>query len=223
MDKRQKQAIDAYRRVQRFLVSNPVLSPASYAKPKEMLDGVIARLTELSVAQVDGKRESVAETQRLASLVRKLRDRHLKPLVALARAHIADKEGIEKVLKLPNGALAPLYQLAEARQMRDAARRYATEFVKFGRPEDFIEQLSAAIDAVENALGGRAAQAGTHIGARAAIEAELRLGRQVVEVLDTIVNVAFEDDVKSLAAWRAAKRIQALPGGAASADEPAAA
>jgi hypothetical protein len=213
LDKRQKQIIDAYLRMQRFLATYLAMLPANYAKAKEAFDQVIARLINLSVAQVDGIRQSVGETMRLAALVTDLRDDHLWPLVTTARAHAAEIPGIEKVLVMPDGSLAALYQLAQAKQIRDAARPYAETFVKFGLEPDFMEQLSAAIEKVNAAVGGRAEKVGTHIGARAGIEKELKRGRNAVVALDRYVKKALKGNTEALAEWDAAKRIQALPGG----------
>lgn len=219
MDKRQKQVIEAFLRMQRFLAAYLAMLPAGYAKAKEVFDQVISRLTDLSVAQVDGMRQSVGETKRLAALVSVLRDDHLWPLVTTARAHVADIPGVDKILVMPDGGLAPLYQVAQAKQIRDAAHPYAEAFVKFGLEPDFLDQLSAAIDAVDSALGGRAAKAGTHIGARAGIEKEIKRARQAATALDRFVRKALKGNTVALAEWKAAKRVQALPSKSASQSE----
>jgi hypothetical protein len=213
LDKRQKQVIEAFLRMQRYLAAYLAMLPANIAKVKAGFDEVIARLTDLSVAQLDGKLQSAGETKRLDALVASLRNDHLWPLVTTARAHAADIPGIDLVFRMPEGDKAPLYQLAGARQIRESARPYAEVFVKFGLEPDFMEQLSAAIDAVDAAIGGRAARTGTHIGARAGIEKELKRGRQAVSALDRYVRKALKGNTVALAEWRAAKRIQALPTG----------
>lgn len=211
MDKRQKQIIDAFLRMQRFLATYLAMLPANYARVKEAFDELVSRLTDLSVAQLDGKRQRAGESKRLEALVTSLREDHLWPLVTTARIHADEIPGIDEVLQVPDGSMPPLFQLAAARQLRNAARPYADTFVKFGLEPDFMEQLTAAIDAVAAANGGRAERTGTHIGARAGIEQELLRGRKTVAALDRYVRKALKGNAVALAEWRAAKRVQAVP------------
>ncbi len=210
MDKRQKQVVDAFLRMQRFLATYLAMLPANYARVKEGFDEVISRLTDLSVAQLDGKRQRAGESKRLEALLASLRNDHLWPLVTTARMHVAEIPGIDEVLRMPDASMPPLFQLAAARQLRDAARPYADAFVKFGLESDFMEQLIAAIDAVAAANGGRAERTGTHIGARAGIEKELQRGRKAVAALDRYVRKALKGNTVALAEWHAAKRVQAI-------------
>lgn len=220
MQTRQKQVIEAYRRVQKFLQDHPASPPTSYAEPKELLDAVVAKLTDHSFAQVSGLKMSQAEARRLESLVQRLRDRHLKPIVAIARAQMADRPGIEKALRMPPAGLSVLKLVAEAQHIRDAAAIYGPAFVKNGRPENFLDTLGEAIAETENAFGGRAQRLGGRIGAGAGITKELRRGREAVGMLDTIVQVAFEGNDVVLAAWKSAKRVQASPGGRSAVETP---
>jgi hypothetical protein len=211
LDKRQKQVIEAFLRMQRFLAAYVAMLPANYARAKGVFDEVIARLTDLSVAQLEGMRQSAGEAKKLEALIASLRDDHLWPLVTTARMHAAEIPGIDQVLKVPGAAAAPLFQIAAAKQLREAARPYAEKFVTFGLEPDFMEQLTAAIDAADAALSGRAVKTGTHVGARAGIEKELQRGRQAVSALDRYVRKALKGNTVALAEWQAAKRIKAIP------------
>jgi len=55
-----------------------------------------------------------------------------------------------------------------------------------------------------------------HVGATGGLAQEIRRGRQLVEILDTIVNDAFRGDETMLAKWRVARRVQRVRGGARS-------
>jgi hypothetical protein len=49
---------------------------------------------------------------------------------------------------------------------------------------------------------------------------DLRRGRMVVDILDTIVRDEFYDDNDLLAEWRSAKRVRGVPGGAGEGEAP---
>lgn len=213
MEGREKQRIESYQRVQTFLQVRPAPAPATYGEPKQVLDQVIAQLTDHSSGQVVGTRLSQAEMRRQETLVKQLRERHLRPIVAIARASVGDQPGIEKALRMPATALGVVKLLAEANAIKEAAALYQPTFVKFGRPADFIAQLSAAINAVQLSTIGHAKIIGRKVGSKAGIGQQLRRGRQAVEMLDTIVRIAFEGNDVVLAEWRVARRVRALPGG----------
>jgi len=210
---KQKQLIESYQRVQAFLQANPAPAPASYGGPKDELDDVVAQLSGHSSEQVVGQRLSAAERRRQQSLCSKLREHHLRPIVAIARATMADWPGIEKALLLPPKRLSVTKLVAESSAIKEAAAQYQPAFVKNGRPADFLEQLGAAIDAVNQSTMGRAQLVGRQVGAKAGIAQEARRGRYAVDMLDSIVRVAFERNDVVLRAWEVAKRVKGFPGG----------
>jgi hypothetical protein len=94
MEAKQKKLIESYQRVQTFLATNPAPAPATYAEPKQVLDDVVAELTGHSSAQAIGRRLSQGELDRQTALMAKLRDHHLRPIVAIARATMVGMPGI---------------------------------------------------------------------------------------------------------------------------------
>jgi hypothetical protein len=213
MKGREKQAIESYQRVKTFLGVYPAPAPATYAGPEDVLDDVISQLTDHSSTQVLGTHLSQSEQRRQKSLMRKLREHQMRPIVAIAKSEIDAEPGIEKALRLPPKGLGPVKLVAAAEAMHDAAALFAPVFVKRGRAENFLEQLTAAIEAVTKSTSGRAKILGTRIGAKAGIAQQVRRGRRAVEMLDSIVTPAFEGNDVVLAAWRAAKKVHAMTGG----------
>jgi hypothetical protein len=213
MQARQKQVIEAYQRVQDFLAGNPAPPPASYGTPKQLLDEVVARLTDHSTDQVAGGRLSRAETQRTKSLRNTLRELHLRPISKIAKASLRDAPGIERALKMPAPQLSTTQLVAEANGMRDAVAQYSPAFIKNGRPEDFIAKLNAAIEELRQSILGRARNVGKKVGAKEGMSQEIQRGREAVEMLDAIVTTSFASNRDVLAKWRIAKRIQSVPGG----------
>jgi hypothetical protein len=209
---KQKQAIEAYQRVQAFLADHPPPESPGYLVQKKALDDVVAGLADHAENQVAGRRLRGAEVPRQRALRQALREQHLAPIAQIARATLAGEPGIEKALKMPGYSLSPIKLVAEASAMRTAAAPFESQFVEAGRPADFLAQLDAAAEAVRQSMLGKARNLGRQVGGRAGIEKEIKRGRRVVDVLDTIVRAAFLGDRDVLAKWRSAKRVRALPG-----------
>jgi hypothetical protein len=147
--------------------------------------------------------------------VRKLREKHLAPIAQIARALLAEAPGIEKALRMPDYYMSPLRLVAEAMAIRDAAWLYEPQFIRAGQPQNFLEQLDAAIEALREAIRAKEERLGEQVGSSAGIAADIKRGRRVIDVLDTIVKDAFRGDDAVLAEWRSAKRVRARPGGVA--------
>jgi hypothetical protein len=217
MQARQKQVIEAYQRVQDFLAAHPVPPPGSYGPPKQLLDEVVARLTDHSSDQVAGGRLSRADTQRQKKLRTALRELHLRPISKIARAALSDMPAIDRALRMPAPQLSTTALIAEAAAMRDAVSKYADVLIKNGRPEDFLAKLDAASEELRQSILGRARNVGKKVGAKAGLKQEIQRGRAAVEMLDAIVTTTFANDSNLLAKWRIARRVQSVPGSGVSA------
>lgn len=214
-----RKVIESYQRVHAFLGANPPSAPASYAEPGETLAAVLATLGELATEQVSGQRLSQAEMRKRAVLVKRLREHHLRPIAAIARAELASVPGIDVALRMPSSGRRILGLIVDARSIRKTVAQHQSVFVRNGRPQDFLEKLDEAIVAVDDSVIGRSDQVGRHVSAKADIRKALRRGRRAVEMLDTIVRVAFEGQDGVLARWEIAKRVQSLPTSASAIEE----
>jgi hypothetical protein len=219
MQVRWKKVMESFQRVQVFLGAHPAPAPMTYAEPKEILDTVIAKLSDHLTNQVSGRRLSQAEKRRQDALSEKLREHHLRPIAAIARASSFSTPGIDRALRIPRKNSGVLNLLTDARSIRNSILLYQPMFVRNGRPADFLEQLDAAIKAIDDAVAGRGSQVRRHVGAKAGIRKELVRGRQAVDMLDSIVRIAFEGQEDVLAEWGVAKRVQSLPTASASASD----
>jgi hypothetical protein len=207
--KKQTLLIQMYLRVKTFLKGNPPPAPVTYAEQEQVLDDVVAQLGSHSTSQASGGHLSQAEIKRQQKLIEKLRVDHLRPIVAIARANVENHPGIEKALRMPAGGLGVIRLLAEAEAIRTAAALYPPVFVKDGRPENFLDQLSVAIDAVRNSTLDKGTLVGRKAGAKAGIAQELRRGRKALTVLDSIVQSAFAGNDVVLREWEVAKKLRA--------------
>jgi len=215
MELRQKQAIEAYQRVQRFLDAHP-LEPGGYGAPKARLDAAVARLTSHSIRQMESGRKGRAETARQRVLKRELRTVHLRPIAKIANAALRDAPGIEVALRIPRPQLTVTQLLADASAMRNAVAAYRPVFVENSLPETFLEDLDAAITALRGSLVDRAENVGKRVGAGRAIAQDIQRARDVVEILDAIVTRRFAMDDDVMGAWRSARRVHGVPTNAAS-------
>jgi hypothetical protein len=213
----QKQSIEAYQRVQAFLADHPPPESPGYVAQKKAFDELVGSLSSHSLNQVAGKRLRRAEGPRQRTLRSVLREQHLAPISQIARATLAEAPGIDKALRMPSTKLTTIRLVAEASAMRTAAAPYEKEFVDAGRPVDFLAQLDTATEAVRQSMLGKARNLGLQVGAGAGIERDIRRGRALLDVLDTIVKAAFRGDSNVLAKWRNAKRVRGLPGGGSAA------
>ncbi len=213
MQSKQKQVMESFQRVQDFLGAHPAPAGSSYGPPKEMLDEVVAKLSGHNAEQVAGRRLSRASTQRQKSLRRALREQHLSPIAAIAKATLSDAPGIEKALNLPPANISTARLIAEAQGIRVAIVQYEPVFVRNGRPADFLAQLDARIEELRQSRLGGAREVGRFVGAKQGIGKEIRRGRDAVRMLDAIVRSAFFGSPDVLGKWRIAMRVQGVPGG----------
>jgi hypothetical protein len=217
MNRNQKQVMDSFVRVRAFLDAHPTTGALTYTSARQMLDDVVQRLREHAGAQVSGRELSRAEVRRQRDQIALIYDRHMRPIVTIARSQIAPESdvGLPAALRMPRTPLGATKALAACDGMLEAARQFEAVFVTHGLPADFLAEFQGARDALERAMGNRATQVGTHVAARAGLTVELRRGRRAVDRLDAIVRASFRGEWMTLTAWRAAKRVHLIPGGGA--------
>ena len=215
MNTRQKQVMDSLVRVRAFLDAHPASGALSYANAREMLDEVMQRLRGNAGAQISGRELGRGEVRRQRDQIALILDRHMRPIVTIARSQIRPESDVAlpAALRMPRQPLGPTKTLAACDGMIEAARQFEAVFVANGLSADFLAQFQAARDALERIMGTRATQVNTHVAARAGLQVELRRGRRAVERLDAIVRGSFRGDFITLSAWRGAKRVHLVPGG----------
>jgi hypothetical protein len=210
---RQKQQVQAYQRVQDFLGAHPPPQSAPYTVQKQVLDDVVAKLTEHGTDQGAARRMNKASAQKQAVLRASLRSEHLAPLAQIARAMLRHVPGISAALRMPSWKLKTHNLVRAAGEFRKVAAGYEAVFVEAGRPQDFLAQLDAVVAALGDSGRGQARNVGARVGATRGIEAELKRGRTAIELIDTMVRSAFARDAVTLGAWSVARRISGIPGG----------
>jgi hypothetical protein len=97
--------------------------------------------------------------------------------------------------------------LAAAKAIVEVATPLKDEFIAHNLPATFLEELTAAIGAFEQAIGGQAKARETRAGARAEIDKTIAAGLTTAKHLDTVVVNRLEGDAGLLAEWRSARHV----------------
>lgn len=211
----QKQVIESFVRVRTFLEEHPATGVLSYRGAQETLVEVLDRVWGYAGTQISGRVLSRAELRHQRLLMKRLRDRHMRPMVTIARAQIEPHSDVRLpvAFRMPKVRIGVTKMLQACDGMMEAARPFEAVLIEHGLPADFLARFKVARDELDRTFAIRATLTGSHIAARKGLQVELRRGRLAVDRLDAVVRVAFEGDEERLAAWRAMKRVHRLPGG----------
>lgn len=174
------------------------------------LDALVDDLTSLVAAQAAATSGAQGATQHLHALRRRLIEDHLAKIVTIARAELSEAQGRAQ-FRLPRRS-DPVERLAlAARGIALAAEKYAEVFITAGLPENFVDQVNEAADALINTHTARA-QLRAHVaGTTNTIRVRLAQGRRITQVLDSFVRSATRDDDTLRVSWVAARTIPAMP------------
>jgi hypothetical protein len=96
--------------------------------------------------------------------------------------------------------------LSQARTFLEQAKPFARTFVAHELPSNFLGELRARIEALEQATRERAASRDRRVAARARIEAAMQEGLRAVRRLNAIVPNRL-DDPAAVALWAEARRV----------------
>jgi len=216
MHARQQQVVESFIRVRAFLEAHPATGELTYRGARETLDEVVDRFWVHAGSQISGRALDRGEVRAQAKLMTRLRDRHMRPIVTIARAQIEPHSDVRLpvAVRMPRGRPGVTKMLQACDGMIEAARVFEAALIEQGLPSDFLNRFRSERDELERTCARRATLTGSHVGARMGLQVQLRRGRLAVDRLDAVVRVTFEGDEGVLATWRAAKRVRQLPGGA---------
>lgn len=214
---RQTKLVEAFQRTVQFVKThvppNANAGNGSYAKSGRELELAVAELEQAASDQALGRRMSQATTRAMEASVKRLRDRHLKPLAMIARAVAEDEPGISRAVRMPRRRTGVTRLAAEAHAMRETAGKYEALFVSNGRDSGFLSQLDQAIEKMEETFIEQARVVGHQVGATAAVAQGIRRARRLVMLLECQILPGYEEDDVALAEWRTAKRVHLRQGG----------
>lgn len=181
--------------------------PTSFAGEQfAIVDSVINALESHTRAQESGKgalRESTTSTA--AARADLMRD--LEALSRTARAMEMTMRGVADKFRVPHSQ-GNQTVLAVARAQLGDAQPIKAEFIKRGMPADFLEDLQADIEEMEQSIAHKAQSAEARTSATAGIDEEIDRGLKAVRELHPIMRNTFANDPSTLAAWLGASHVK---------------
>ncbi len=203
----QRYRSEALRRIQQFLdAHSDVFGALNASDARKQLDAAIAQLGPIVDVQGARVRGARGEKQHQVALERELREFHMAPIASFALGKLV---GVAKFAALTPSATrfkgARLVQAARA--MAEAAVPFAGEFAAASFPADFLQQLTAAADAVQASIEARSRQGVERQKATAAVQETLQQGRSAALMLEAAVGRLVPRRSSLHAEWRAVKRV----------------
>jgi hypothetical protein len=166
------------------------------------VSSVVTELSEHARAQESGN----SSARKGASVKAVLREELRQDLLAIsrtARVIAISNDGFEDKFRTPqNGSDRQLISVASS--FASDAVPFISEFVKYGLPETFLEELNKDIELFENAIREKVTGKGIRVTATASIDDSIEKGMRAVRKLNVIVKNMFSSDPVRLAGWESA-------------------
>lgn len=208
MDGRQRRETERNIRSNTFMTENQAdFSGNAIAATKIVeLTAKVAKTQEEYQKQLAGdgdiKQDYVAVRDDYDALVDEMRD-----VRDFANSMAQSIPGLEDKFRLPRSG-GKLGMIAAARVFAADAETYKTQFLAYGMDANFIVDLRAKADALENSLAAAEATTGTKVGATDALEIEIKETNKIIEFLDPIVRRVYRANPTKLSAWNYASHVE---------------
>jgi hypothetical protein len=212
MDDVERRRFDMLRRVSDFGTENADDFPVGSigATNFAVVGAVLGELEQSGAAQASGAsagRQSAA----LKSAARENVRDDLREINRTVRALALDFTGLNDKFRMPRGDNDQTL-LAAARSFASDAAPYKNQFVEYGLPADFIDDLEDDIAAFEQAVGSKNTAQGNQTAATASIDEQIERGMLAVRRLNAIVANKYRSNPAKMASWTSASHV-ARPAG----------
>lgn len=208
MHETQQALLATLRAVQSFLDDKKEeVAPVNESGARKNLDDLVLELSTQSIDQSAGRANGRGETARQAQLRDVLRLGQMKPIAAIAKAHLGDVPEM-KALALPPVDTSSARLTTDAGAMAEAAQVHKDVLIASGLPQDFITQLNTAAQALTASLDGRTQSIGRSTGATARISQLEKQARKLLRILDALVVPKLRPNDGLVREWRTMKAIQ---------------
>ena len=204
-----RSTLDSFQRVKEFISQHPFAgSPQNLGEQALELDDVILQVSSGMVDQESGARFTGVHAEYEATLRQVLYGDHMQPIAQIAR-DVLGASSMDKAFRLPTGNRNVNRSLiTAARAMAAAAEREKDVFLRHGRPQDFIEQLRSAAEALEEARLVKTENIRRRVTATKSVRDQLKRGRKAVRLLNAVLMPTLRKQPELLAAWKSAKRVR---------------
>lgn len=204
----ERRRLEMFIRVREFGQTNAAQFPSTSFAGEQFaaLSTLINELETHTGAQASGMSASRQGSMSRAAA----RDELLQDLQAISRT-VRPLErtmpGISDKFRVPHNQ-SDQAVLAAARAAALDALPLKAELIKRGLPADFLEDLQADIEQLEEAITRKAQGTETHVEATAAIDDLIERGMNAVRELDPIMRNTFANDPVKLAGWMSASHVE---------------
>ena len=201
---------ETLRQMQCFFDDNETtLGALNQSGARKRLDETVAQLTAHAVAQIGGRRVSIGETAKQGQLRLELRFDHMRPIALIASQKLREQPEFT-LLRLPSRKARGLRLTAAARDMANAAEQYTDLFVEEGLAPDFVAELRAAADRLDQSIDARGQGRGARAGATEGLKVATARARVLIRLFDSLLRPKLATNDALRREWQAARHIQRL-------------
>jgi hypothetical protein len=208
MDKRQEAETERMNKVTVFLTPRlPDFSANKAANVKMPL--IIQRVGNLSAkreAQLSGGGNTTQKSGVARNQFQELLDA-MRDFVNFATIMAVDLPDMENKFRMPR-SLSRRAIIAAARVFAADAAAFKSDFINYGLPDSFIEDLLAKAESLEQTLAELSSATESRVGAGSELDNELREISALIRQVDPIIKMVYRNDPANLAAWTFANHIQ---------------
>ena len=203
----ERNQLTALTRVRDFGAQHPTIFPAGKLTGELMTSiGAIVEELTLHATTQEASAGSARQNSASKSTARtELRD-DLEAINRAAHAMAFDTPGLDDKFRVPRGGDQNL--LATARAFLTDATPLKDNFIRFGLPDNFLDDLSADIHAFEQATTARNQNVEERAASGAAIDEKLAGGMKALKQLDLILRNVLRNDITKLTAWMTASHVE---------------
>ena len=209
MQLRQLRTLESARRVQAFIDEH--CTAAETSLPYTLRDRFDAAVEELAAHQLEQELAAAmarCETANHTDLRRDLYYRFIRPIGIVASLALRSAPEFH-ILVLPTGSLQTRHFRHRAIRLTEAAELYAALFASHGLPDDFIDQLRAALAQLAELAEARERNRQRQIEATHGLREASRSVRRLVDLIDSVLAPKIKRDQTLLATWIASRRSSA--------------
>lgn len=208
MDRKQQAENERFNKVSVFL--SPRLSDFDSNKvAKIKMPEIIQRVGNLSTkleAKLAGGGNAMQKTGIAKNQFQELLDA-MKDIVNFATAMAVDNDELENKFRMPRSR-SRRNVIASAKIFAADAQEYKQDFLDYGLPVTFIEDLLAKADNLGQTLAEQSSATESRVGAGSELDNELKEISALINQVDPIIKMIYRDDPANLAAWTFANHIQ---------------
>ncbi len=214
MEYRQGSRLGALRRALAFVdkYAAPLGSVAT-SPMRKRLKRITERVEANGAIQFTCRTRSMSTTAEIHDLRGALRDRHMRPIVNIARARLLNIVlPMMTQFDVPHARTSDAKLLSAARSLAEAARPWRATFTGEGLPDRFVEQLETTTEALQTAIVERAGERLELRRATMAVRSLCAAGRQAIMALGAMIESQVYGNAPVIGEWEIAVRVMKKPG-----------